>query len=448
MRKVRGWIRNLADGLGPPPGTVEVHARINNEEIDLEEHRLGYLDRTHQSGGAGSPTEADSAGHFGWDMEFSPGPIVTQIIPSDPQTEYRYRFPDESAPVGKAFHSDLERLGWTAGKDCLVWGAIEGVAAPTAASWSADPLVSSGQGDWSIASLGSGVNAGRVTLRRGIGFLGGVVFSVESGDLLVPVAGDDPASPNVATSDRWDLLVASADSNPTSLTYGKQRIVIQEGSPGAGIPALTPVAGERRLVIHALKMAAGGAGYSAASDLRPWSEPVPGMSEADPVAKIWVLADPLAGQVVPPSVKTPSTLNAVMSQDLITLAPSRRWIGRASYSCWVNYVGASKPFMFRFSTSGYSAPGVTVPGTDYVLKTSRGYEHLTLPPAASEPLLEISMPSFDLPLGIIPSFTANSLAAATRNWRSLGFALEFEHTGTLPVLIQDQRLSVQFLPIP
>lgn len=137
MRKLRGWIKNLGDGESPAPGTVEVAAKVDGVKLNLETHDLGYLDFVHLTGGASSADVADARGHFGWDMELSPGPITQEITPSDPQTEYRWRFPDESAQVGKAFHSDLERLGWTAGRDCLVWGAIEGANQPTTATWGA-----------------------------------------------------------------------------------------------------------------------------------------------------------------------------------------------------------------------------------------------------------------------------------------------------------------------
>src|SRR5690606_14631796 len=118
-RSIRGWIRNLADGLGPPPGSVAVAATVpddegNQDPLNATDHALGTYTPVHAIL-SGDPAHADALGHWGWDMEFSPGPITQTIVPDDPQTEYRKRFPDESAPVGKAYHSDLERLAWTGG---------------------------------------------------------------------------------------------------------------------------------------------------------------------------------------------------------------------------------------------------------------------------------------------------------------------------------------------
>ena len=74
----------------------------------------------------------------------------------------------------------------------------------------ADPIKSSRLGDWSVADFGTGADAGRVLLNRGIGFLGGVVFSIETPNypLMVPVLGEDAAEANSGTTDRWDLLYA------------------------------------------------------------------------------------------------------------------------------------------------------------------------------------------------------------------------------------------------
>ena len=164
MRKIAGWIRNLADGNGPPAGTVDVHAKptVDNVEVSNTTHITGVLTRVHVAEGSGSTTLASPLGHFGWEMELSPGPINVQIVPHDPQTEYRWRFPDESAQYGKAFQSDLKRLPWAAGKDCVIWDAVwDGHNPASAASFSNDPSsnLSYGQGNFSIASFGAGADA-------------------------------------------------------------------------------------------------------------------------------------------------------------------------------------------------------------------------------------------------------------------------------------------------
>ena len=196
MRGLRGWIRNLSDGLGPPAGTVDVHATYqgDNAELDNTTHQTGVLQRVHVLGGSGSNTKADPFGHFGWNMELSPGQIKQAITPTDPQTEYRFRYPDESAQIGKAYHTDLERLAWTAGRDGIVWNAINAGNDPaSAAGWSNDPTstLSWGVGNGSIASFGP--TAGKITIRPFIAFVGGAVFSVEMADLEAAATGGGAA---------------------------------------------------------------------------------------------------------------------------------------------------------------------------------------------------------------------------------------------------------------
>jgi hypothetical protein len=273
MRGIRGWIINLQDGLGPAPGSVAVSAKpeSTNTELDLNTHGLGEWERIHLSGGSGSSVLADNIGHFGWNMELSPGPIDVRVTPSDPQIEYRRRFPDESSQVGKAFDTDLERVGWAGGRSGIVWNAVSNGFGVSPGGWTSQANLSWQQGNGSIASFGVGADAGRFVIRRFLSILGGVPFSVEMGDLMVPIAGVAAAPPNLTASDRWDVYSAVMIDDTASSSYGKQSWELTQGIPGAGIPSHQPETSTlRRLPFHALKMRAGESAYTDAIDLRQW----------------------------------------------------------------------------------------------------------------------------------------------------------------------------------
>lgn len=277
MRSIRGWIINLRDGLGPPPSSVAVHAQpeSTNTELDLSQHGLGRLDLVHLNGGSISSTLADNTGHFGWDMELSPGPIQVSVIPSDPEVEFRRRFPDESAQYGKSFLSDLERLGWAGGQSGLIWDALPTAGSLDVSSWAfAGPSQTWRQGNAAVESFGTGANQGRFLLGRFIAMLGGVPFSVEMASLMVPIQGQDPAPANGSSSDRWDVYCLSINDEPNSPGYGKQSFEMIQGNPGSGIP-IVPARGSttRRCPLHALLMPAGGTEYTDACDLRRWLHP-------------------------------------------------------------------------------------------------------------------------------------------------------------------------------
>lgn len=281
MRGIRGWIRNLADGNGPAPGSVAVSAKpqVDATELDLATHGLGRLTRIHESGGSGSPVLADNIGHFGWDTELSPGPINVRVTPSDPQTEFRFRYPDESAQVGKAYHTDLERLGWAGGKSGLIWNAIPNSVGSHPAQWTGNPYETWTEGDGSVGATGTGASAGRWSVRPFIGMLGGVPFTVEMGDLQIPLAGDPPAPPNPAGQERFDVYCACMHDEPGSPLHGKQYFELIQGYPGQGIPPLPntffPV---RRMPLHALRMQANSDIYSVGCvDLRSWINPPGGV---------------------------------------------------------------------------------------------------------------------------------------------------------------------------
>ena len=330
MRKILGYVRNLTDGQGAPDGTVLVHAEptADNKELDLEDHGLGNLRVIHQAvGGSGSATIADSEGRFGWEMDLSPGPILVKVNPTDPSPgEQRRRFADESAQIGKGFQSDVERLGWAAGKDCLIWDAIEGGHRPAAGQWDWDPHKTGVYGNWSVASYGSGADAGRVTIRKGIAFLGGVLFSVEMDDLKLPLPNDAVLPSNSGSQPRWDLLSLKMITDPTSTTYGKQSFVFQRGNSDNTIPvADASPSGSRMLPLFALKMDAGANVYSGTYDLRPWSTP------------------PLGGGVSTPAITTkawywssfqevgdgwlPSMLNTGFGTDELIVPPGSAYAG-------------------------------------------------------------------------------------------------------------------------
>jgi hypothetical protein len=448
VRKLRGWIINLADALGPPPGSVEVHAYLNDDDdpgdlggnLSLATHDLGSLTVVHQAGpgGSGSPTEANAEGHFGWDMEFNPGPITTRIKATDPQPDqYRARFPDESAQIGKAFHSDLERLGWTAGRDCLIWGAIEGVAQPTPAEWGTTPLTSSDSGDWGVLTSGTGVTPGRVLLKRGIGFLGGVVFSIEAADLVVPVPGEEAGVANPGITDRWDLLVAVMHNDPGApTTYGKQRIVIQQGPADGKIPALTPVAGQRRMALHALKMAAGGTGYSEATDLRPWQ---PGSPAG--------LFNPITQSFIFPALQATteagiaSGLNTELASHEVVLPLGSRWIGQAN---WHATVIGGNPLFFgiQLFSEAYDAAGTLVTGTDYVQRPPSGHDLWSSAGSVEVPH------STSWPIQTIPKFQADALATNTRSWTRLRFRIILFGLGVGSLRVKDQHINIHLWPVP
>lgn len=440
MRGLRGWIRNLSDGLGPSAGSVDVHATYEGDdaELDTTTHGLGALQRVHVLGGSGSNTKADPFGHFGWNMELSPGQIKQAITPTDPQTEYRYRFPDESAQVGKAFHTDLERLAWTAGRDGIVWNAINNGNDPaSAAGWSNDPTsaLSWGVGNGSIASFGP--TAGKITIRPFIAFVGGAVFSVEMADLEVPPAGGSALPANGGGSDRWDLLYLKILTDPTLDSYGKQSFEFQQGVPGGGIPSHPgQTAGQRILPMFGLKKAAGQNVYSSAYDLRRWlfhpayraiTRQYGGVQDAN------------VGMTV--NVETASVLNTTIASNPIVLPPATAWQGYATLS------GSWAP------TSNFSAGRLSVVLISEALDIAGNVVSGSgaLVSGVNNPAISFNGTggsdfSVTWPLSTIPSYHLDSgVIADSRTWHTLRFRITYLPT-LLAASVTAQQLRVHLWP--
>ncbi len=448
MRGIRGWLRNLSDGLGPPAGSVDVHATVEADDLELDNttHQTGVLQRVHVLGGSGSNTLADPFGHFGWNMELAPGAIKQAITPTDPQEEFRFRFPDESAQVGKAFHTDLERLAWTAGKDGLVWNAIPNGNDPaSAAGWSNDPTsaLSWGVGNGGIASFGP--TAGKVTLRPFIGFVGGAVFSVEIGDLEVPPAGGSVLPANGAGSDRWDLLYLKILTDPTNDNYGKQTIELLQGTPGAGIPTHPGQApGARILPLHALKKAAGASAYSAAYDLRRWLFHPSWLAITRQYAG--------AGQAsINVGVDTASSLNTALAATPLILPPGSAWQGYANLSTYWHPFGASDDdddisinlgslSVALISEAIDPVSGLVVAGSGSIVSGIINPAPLFFSTGAQQAL------GVTFPFATIPSYALDSgVMADSRAWSKLRFRVVYRPT-TLPATIGEQQLRVHLWP--
>lgn len=441
MRKLRGYLRRISDGEGPPPGSVEVHAtvRATDTELDLEDHDLGTLTVDHLAG-SGSATIADDDGSFGWQFELGPGLLDQEVEASDPQTEIRWRFPDESSQIGAAFHSDIERLGWAAGGDVMVWNAIPGGNDP--ATWpSGDPTQTWNLGNGSIESFGTGGDAGTVVLRPFISFVAGVLFSIEGGSIRVPsdATGGEAGVANPSGSDRWDLLELVQNTDRASDSYGKQTIDITEGSAGDGIPTpAAPTATERRRAIHALKMVAGASVYSDAYDLRGWSSNSGGGGGGPttvvlpPISHSWSGFPPSNFQTITSGQSNiASTLNSKLAADELIIPPGASYIGNVTWSGWVRLHKATaeeeQVLHVKVSTEGYGIQGL-VAGTDYV----------TNPETAGFPLaLDVDSPngakfvthSITFPIAQIPGFdTSSQLSLAPRTWSRLRFKVYFSAT--------------------
>lgn len=433
MRKLRGYLRRISDGEGPPPGSVEVHAtvRATDTELDLEDHDLGTLTVDHLAG-SGSATIADDDGSFGWQFELGPGLIDQEVEASDPQTEIRWRFPDESSQIGAAFHSDIERLGWAAGGDVMVWNAIPGGNDP--ATWpSGDPTQTWNLGNGSIESFGTGADAGTVVLRPFIGFVAGVLFSIEGGSMRVPSVstGDVPGAANVSGSDRWDLLELVINTDRSSESYGKQTIEITQGTPGAAIPTpAAPTATSRRRAIHALKMVGGASVYSNAYDLRGWQRSVASPTVVvPPITQAWSGYPPANFQTVQSGQSgVASTLNSKLAADELIIPTGSSYVGNATWSGWVRLYKATaqqeQVLHVKLSTEGYGINGL-VAGTDYV----------TNPETAGFPVaLDVDSPngrkfvthSITFPIAQIPGFeTSSQLSLTPRTWSRLRFKVAF-----------------------
>lgn len=446
-RSIRGWIRNLADGLGPPPGSVAVAATVmddegNQDPLNATDHALGTYDPIHTAL-SGDPGVADTLGHWGWDMEFSPGMITQTIVPDDPQVEYRKRFPDESAPIGKAYHSDLERLAWTGGRDGLVWNAIPGGHDPAVNVWSRDPLLSSLQGNWSIASFDANMS---FSLRRGIGFVGGTVFSIEMGDLSYPYPGVDAAAVNATAQDRWDLVCLHVVTDPAAYNYGKQQIEVISGTPGAGIP---PHPGQpssptgRRLALHALKVPANTSAYNQAFDLRRW------LWMPNPYMEILTREETVDQRLTTAGTHN-STLNTALAANEIKLPMGQAFTGDIVFACLVTpdllaALFASNSLSLKPELQGYdvrgelvAGPGIVLPTTTYyIIKqgiTDRGQELATI----------------HVPIPIIPSYHQDSgVSPSPRVWHRLRPVLKFVTTigpfgGSM---LRYQRVDVRIWPV-
>lgn len=471
MRSLRGWIRNLVDGQGPPVGTVDVHAlplATGLHELDLTEHRLGALSVVHLAG-SGSRTKADQLGHFGWDMELSPGKIHTDITPNDPPpTQYRKRFPDESAQIGKAYISDLERLGWAGGKDHLVWDAVFGGHQPSSLAWSNDPTKSALQGNWSIGGVGTGLTAGRVIIRKGIAMLAGVVFSVEMGDLTVPVAGEVAMPPNGTSQDRWDLICLRTDWNPDSPEYGKQSIEFTIGQSGAGIPPFPGHTGNyRRLPLHAIKMPANASVYDGSEqgvyDLRRWNEQPASTTQGQVLTYT-----PIGGGYETIANWINAGINTSLGASPFTLPTGVAWDCQGTLSMQVYFLDTQTqlpgPFVAWIWTETQDTKGEWKLD-DYVLKPPASaatappvaggapvaalawqrWEFIGGVPPAGQPLLS----HVDIPFTLrrIPSYHVDSAnAAGSRTWSKIRFRVM---VGSLNgyLYLRQQDLTATFTPV-
>ena len=462
MRTLKGYVRKISDGAGPPPGSVAVHARVleSGTDLDLEDHDLGTLLVAHlaESGDANIATDE---GMFGWVFELGPGLLEQEIIASDPQTEYHLRYPDESSQVGAAFHSDLERLGWAAGGDVLVWNAIPGGDDPV--TWpGGDPTLTWNLGNGSIAQFGTGADAGTVVLRPFIGFVGGVLFSVEGGDLRVPsdATGGVAGGPNPSGDDRWDLLELVLNTDRGDDAYGKQTVQITEGTPGEAIPSSAiPTATERRRAIHALKMPAGGSAYTTAYDLRGWQRGGQsgggGSVVAPPITRSWKVSGGAYQTVAAGQSNVASTLNTILAAGEVILPPGTSYAGTVTWGAWVRLHKAAaaeeQVLHVKVSSEGYGLGGL-VAGTNYV----------TTPETAGFPLgLDVDSPNgrkfvtqtLTFPIAAIPAFdTSSQLSPTPRTWSRLRFTVAY--SATEPPLgpatefrISRQSLMVNLVPV-
>lgn len=457
MRGIRGWIRNLSDGLGPPATTVAVNSKptVDGVELDLTTHRLGAISRAHVNGGSGSNTLADVQGHFGWDMELAPGAMNISVTPHDPQTEFRKRFPDESAQVGKAFLTDLERLGWAGGRDHLIWNAIFGGNNPTPASWSTNPTLSWSMGNGSIASFGTGGDAGKLTIRKFIAMLGGVPFTVELGDLVIPVTGDTAMPANASGTDRWDVICAAMDWNPASATYGKQKFEFTQGTPGGGIPAIVINGADdwRRLPLHAVKMAAGTGVYAAATDLRTWLTPPIGV--LPPSISRWYQSTSV--QTLDGTGNFSSTLNTDMGSSEIILPIGCAWDGYIEVSgivagvAGVSNLGAQLRVVPN-SAGRVSAGDAPISGTNAITGPAifpAIWSSSNVLQAPNSGVLWPTQFSQIFPLARIPAYNVDGPSALSRAWSRLRFALTYNVSGGSGLWeVREQQAAVHLWPVP
>lgn len=442
MRGLLGYIKNLSDGLGPPAGSVDVHATYEGDdaELDVTTHQLGALQRVHVLGGSGSTTKADPFGRFGWLFELAPGQVKQAITPTDPQTEYRLRYPDESAQVGKAYHTDLERLAWTAGRDGIVWNAIPNGNDPaSAAGWSNDPTsaLSWGVGNGSIASFGP--TAGKVTIRPFIAFVGGAVYSVEMADLEVPPAGGTALPANGGGSDRWDLLYLKIITDPTLSSYGKQTIELLQGVPGGGIPTHPgQTAGVRILPMFGLKKAAAATAYSSAYDLRRW---ITHPSLRAITKQYGGVADTNAS--MPVNIETASVLNTAIASSPLVIPPGAAWEGYATLNVsWVPTGSTAGRLSVALISEALDIAGVVVPGSGALVSG------MVNPAMAATSAGTAGYDSFAVtfPISTIPSYHLDSgVIADSRNWHTLRFRITYLPT-LLGASVAAQQLRVHLWP--
>lgn len=394
--------------------------------LDLEDHDLGALTVEHLVG-SGSASKADSNGRFGWSFELNPGPIDVQVNPTDPESEIRWRFPDESSQVGAAFHSDIDKLGWAAGDDCLVWNGIPGGNDPSSASWSFDPSLTWNVGNGSISQFLPG---GLLTIRRFIGFLGGALFSVETAPLQVPIGGN-PGSANPAPLPRWDLLQLVANTDASSPEYGKQTIRILEGTPGAGIPpSPNPSALERRLTIHAVMMPALGSAYTQAYDLRRWSGMLSSLTP--PVTSNVSYSTDTAQKINWGDTSIPSLINSGLAANEMRLSPGCAYSGMAIWTGEVqglNFDRYVERLTVKLISEGHDLAGAAVAGTDYVVQPyPQGHFVAVYQEDVTKDYLQTA--TLCWPIAIIPAYYVGSaVTSASRSWSQLRFKVAFSYTG-------------------
>ena len=441
MRKVIGYIRDLVDGTGPEPRTVTVNATTPHSvngaggpELDEAANDLGKLTVEHLAD-SGDKNLADKDGRFGWSFELSPGPIDVFVNPTDPVEEKRWRYPDESSQVGLGFHSDIGRLGWAAGADCVVWNAIP-TNDPSPAAWNFDPNSTWNVGNGSIAFFGGdGVPAhgpaGTVTIRPFIGFLGGALFSVEGGDLQVPVGGP-PATANASSLPRWDLLQLVLNTDTSSLEYGKQTIQIQEGAPGGGIPPTpNPTVSERRLTLHAMLMPAGGGGYTQGYDLRPFNGPFTSLTPAV-TSNISYMTDAFQ-EINHNDTNIASLLNTGLASNALRLAPSVAYSGMAIWTGEVrsrNFDRYIERLTVDLTSEAIDAQGAVVLSTNYVVKPYPDGHYVAVF-QQNEKKDYLQTATLCWPISLIPAFYAGtSVNQASRTWSRLRFKVNFSYTGS------------------
>lgn len=225
MKTITGYLIDRTTGLGISGKTV-TFTNLAGAAITTA---------TTYAQSVSSTTDAD--GKFsGW-FELSPGPVNVKVTAGG--SEFKVRKSDETAQIGAAWMSDLQRVGW-AFRNGVLPNYLNQLAVTTP----------------------SGHN---IVVATGAAFVEGLVFSIENGSMTIV----GTANSNAALNPRLDLVtLRQYKSTAAGQLSGKQEVIVTLGSSQNVAPATPTGADFTDLPVGVVSTAFNAASKTVKTDLR------------------------------------------------------------------------------------------------------------------------------------------------------------------------------------